>query len=136
MLRSMLIALAVAMPLAACGNPAEQTPPTAAAKGDDMPMPDGSKADMTAIALFPGSTMRKSIKIMPHEADDMMNFSFMSPAPPAKVRDWFAGELAQGGYRLTARGNSLIGTDTHGNPFRLDLVDAPGGHSMGVISKG
>ncbi len=134
--RSILIAFALALPLAACSSPAQQTPPEMVANADDMPMPDGSKADMTAIKLFPGSTMRKSIKIMPHEADDMMDFSFMSPAPPAQVRDWFAAELGHGGYTLTAKGNSLIGTDDKGKPFRLDLTDAPGGHAMGVISKG
>jgi len=131
-----MIALALALPIAACGSPPQQTPSAMAAKGDDVPMPDGSKADMTAIKLFPGSTMRKSMKIMPHEADDMMDFSFNSPAPPAQVRDWFAGELGSAGYKLTAKGNSLIGTDPGGKPFRLDLTDAPGGHAMGVISKG
>lgn len=130
-----VIAIALAAPLAGCGNPAQQTPQEMVAKPDDMPMPDGSKAKMAAIKLFPGSTMRQSIKIMPHEADDMIDFSFMSPAPPAQVRDWFASELGQQGYKLTAKDNSLIGTDGSGKPFRLDLVAAPGG-AMGVISKG
>lgn len=121
--------------LAACGGD-DRTPVANVAGADDMPMPDGSRADMAAIKLYPGSVMRQSAKIMPHEIDDMTHFSFVSPAAPDVVRAWFAGDLARGGYRLKPDGGSLVGTDPQGKPFRLDLADAPGGRTMGVISKG
>lgn len=101
-----------------------------------MPMPDGSMADMAKFTLYPGSKLAESATIMPHEIEDMTSFSFWSPAPPAKLRDWYATTLGKSGYKLRAEGNSLIGTDDHGKPFRLDLTAAPGGNAMGVVSKG
>jgi hypothetical protein len=100
-----------------------------------MPMPDGSTADMAKFALYPGSKLVEAATIMPHEVDDMTSFSFWSPAPPAKLRDWYAGQLATAGYKLRAEGSSLVGTDDRGKPFRLDLTAAPGGNAMGVVSK-
>ncbi|MBY0520229.1 MAG: hypothetical protein K2P79_07365 [Sphingomonas sp.] len=136
MSRLLPIALLAAAPLVACGDTGERTPMAMAANADDMPMPDGSKADMATVPLFPGSVVRASAKIMPHEVDDMMHFSFTSPAEPTVVRDWFAETLGRDGYRLRAQGNNLIGTDAGGKPFRLDLAGIPGGKTMGVVSKG
>lgn len=139
--RPTLIAVALAGPLlaatlGACGNTQGGTPVANAAGPDDMPMPDGSRADVASVKLYPGSVMRKSAKIMPHETDDMMHYSFVSPAAPDVVRTWFAAELKRDGYTVKDEGGSLVGTDAGGHPFRLDLTDAPGGRAMGVISKG
>ncbi len=145
MTRLPLAALALALTLAGCGaapDPADRG--TLADMNDTMvanattmpmPMPDGSMADMAKFALYPGSKLVEASKIMPHEPDDMTSFSFWSPAPPAKLRAWYASELGKAGYKLRAEGNSLIGTDDHGKAFRLDLTDAPGGNAMGVASK-
>lgn len=145
MTRLPLAALTLALTLAGCGaapDPADRG--TLADMNDTMvanattmpmPMPDGSMADMAKFALYPGSKLVEASKIMPHEPDDMTSFSFWSPAPPAKLRGWYASELGKAGYKLRAEGNSLIGTDDHGKAFRLDLTDAPGGNAMGVASK-
>ncbi|MBX9860855.1 MAG: hypothetical protein K2Y20_14895 [Sphingomonas sp.] len=145
MTRLPLAALTLALTLAGCGAAPEPTDRGALADMNDtmvanattmpMPMPDGSMADMAKFALYPGSKLVEASKIMPHEPDDMTSFSFWSPAPPAKLRAWYAGELGKAGYKLRAEANSLVGTDDHGKPFRLDLTDAPGGNAMGVVSK-
>lgn len=142
---AMAIAAAAALPLSACGSAPEPTSRAELADMNDamvanattmpMAMPDGSTADMAKFALYPGSKLVEAATIMPHEVDDMTSFSFWSPAPPAKLRDWYAGELGKAGYKLRAEGDSLIGTDDHGKPFRLDLMAAPGGNAMGVASK-
>lgn len=145
MTRLPLAALTLALTLAGCSAAPDPTDRSALADMNDtmvanattmpMPMPDGSMADMAKFALYPGSKLVEASKIMPHEPDDMTSFSFWSPAPPAKLRAWYASELGKAGYKLRAEGNSLIGTDDHGKAFRLDLTDAPGGSAMGVASK-
>lgn len=145
MTRLLLAALSLALALAGCGAAPEPTNRAALADMNDammanattmpMPMPDGRVGDMAKFALYPGSKLVESAKIMPHEPEDMASFSFWSPAPPAKLRAWYAGELGKAGYKLRAEANSLVGSDDHGKPFRLDLMDAPGDAAMGVVSK-
>ncbi|MBA3838503.1 MAG: hypothetical protein C0499_12695, partial [Zymomonas sp.] len=101
-----------------------------------MPMPDGEMANMAKFALYPGSKLVEAAKIMPHEPADMTSFSFWSPAAPATLRGWYQTELSKAGYKLRVDGDSLIGTDKGGKPFRLDLMAAPGGAAMGVVSQG
>lgn len=145
MTRVTLAALATALALSACGSAPE--PESRAALADmnasmvanattmPMPMPDGSMADMAKFALYPGSKLVEASTIMPHETDDMTSFSFWSPAPPATLRGWYADALGKAGYKLRTAGSSLIGTDDQGKPFRLDLMPAPDGNTMGVVSK-
>lgn len=145
MTRLPLAAVTLALALAGCGSAPEPTDRGALADMNDtmvanvttmpMPMPDGSMADMAKFALYPGSKRVEAATIMPHEPDDMTSFSFWSPASPATLRAWYAGELGKAGYKLRAEGNSLVGSDDHGKPFRLDLTNAPGGAAMGVVSK-
>lgn len=127
---------AMAFMLAGCTERAAA--PAAAMAGNnamDMPMPDGRAVDMAALPLYPGSKMI-DMKIMPHEADDMVDVAFDSPADPATVRSWYAETLGKQGYALKAAGSILAGTDASGNPIRIDVQPAPGGHSIGTISKG
>jgi hypothetical protein len=142
---ALVFAAALAAPLAGCGSAPEPASRADLADANGtmvanaatmpMPMPDGRMADMAKFALYPGSKLVEAATIMPHEVDDMTSFSFWSPAPPAKLRDWYAGELGKAGYKLRAEGDSLVGTDDRGKPFRLDLMAAPGGNAMGVASK-
>lgn len=128
-----------ALSLGACGNPAPMpTGGAAMADANDMtamPMPDGKKVDMSGVPQFPGAVM-VDMKIMPHEADDMMHFNFDAPAVPATVMAWYLAELPKHGFTVAANGAALVGTDGAHNPFRLDLEAAPGGHTLGSISKG
>lgn len=141
-----LVALLPLAALAGCGTAPE--PESRAALADmnaamianatdmPMPMPDGEMANMASFTLYPGSKLVEAAKIMPHEPADMTSFSFWSPAAPATLRGWYASELGKAGYKLKVAGDSLIGTDASGNPFRLDLMAAPGGAAMGVVSQG
>lgn len=143
--RAALILFALAA-LAGCGSAPD--PESRAALADmnaamvanatdmPMPMPDGEMANMAKFALYPGSKLVEAAKIMPHEPADMTSFSFWSPAAPATLRGWYQTELSKAGYKLRVDGDSLIGTDKGGKPFRLDLMAAPGGAAMGVVSKG
>ena len=136
MIRLMLVAVAFAIPLAGCSEAAHQ--PTPAATGDAMmamPMPDGAMASMADVPLYPGAKMI-DMKIMPHLADDMMDYNFDAPADPATVRDWFAAELGKKGYAVEPAGDSLIGSDPAGKPFRVDLRPGAQGHTIGTIAKG
>ncbi|MBA4047695.1 MAG: hypothetical protein C0476_04050 [Sphingomonas sp.] len=138
---STLIPLAT---LAGCGTApepesrADLAEPNAAmvANATDMPMPNGEMANMAKFALYPGSKLVEAAKIMPHEPADMTSFAFWSPAAPAALRGWYQAELGKAGYKLRVDGDSLIGTDAGGKPFRLDLKAAPDGAAMGVVSKG
>ncbi|MBA4041185.1 MAG: hypothetical protein C0474_05205 [Sphingobium sp.] len=143
--RAALILFALAA-LAGCGSAPD--PESRAALADmnaamvanatdmPMPMPDGEMANMAKFALYPGSKLVEAAKIMPHEPADMTSFSFWSPAAPATLRGWYQTELSKAGYKLRVDGDSLIGTDKGGKPFRLDLMAAPGGAAMGVVSQG
>lgn len=143
--RAALILFALAA-LAGCGSAPD--PESRAALADmnaamvanatdmPMPMPDGEMANMAKFALYPGSKLVEAARIMPHEPADMTSFSFWSPAAPATLRGWYQTELSKAGYKLRVDGDSLIGTDKGGKPFRLDLMAAPGGAAMGVVSKG
>ncbi|OYY89303.1 MAG: hypothetical protein B7Y45_12475 [Sphingomonas sp. 28-66-16] len=139
MTRTIPIVLALALSQAACSEraatPRAVTVDCGMTPGDAMPMPDGAIANIAMVRLPPGAVLRRSMKIMPHEIDDMTSISFTAPAPPKAVRDWFASELATEHYALRERGNSLIGTDDRGKPYRLDLMATPDGHTMGVISR-
>lgn len=143
--RVTLATLATAFALSACGSAPD--PESRAELADanramttnaatmPMAMPDGSTADGARFALYPGSKLVNAATIMPHEPADMTSFSFWSPAPPTTLRDWYVDELGKSGYKLRTAGSSLIGTDDRGKPFRLDLMAAPGGNAMGVVSK-
>lgn len=128
--------LAAANALAACSEPA-RTPAAAMAGSNamDMPMPDGAAVDMAMVPLYPGAKMI-DMKIVPHEVDDMMGMAFDAPADAATVTTWYSATLASKGFKLAPQGTALVGTDPSGNPVRIDVTPAAGGHSTGVISKG
>ncbi|MFM9829309.1 MAG: hypothetical protein ACKVOB_11295 [Sphingomonas sp.] len=139
-LGSSALALApLALALAGCGSPAPM--PTGGAAMVDtndmmsMPMPDGRRVDMTKVPEFPGAVM-VDMKIMPHEADDMMGYSFDAPSPPADVIAWYKAALPKAGFSVTDDKGALVGVGPDRAPFRLDLKSAPGGHTIGTISKG
>ncbi len=140
MIRSIWGAVAMltasALGLGGCTEPA-RSPAAAMAGGNmvDMPMPDGGAVDMAQVPLYPGSTM-VDMKIMPHEEDDMMGVAFDSPADAATVRQWYLTTLVPKGFTLKEDGSALTGTDSAGNPVRIDVQPAAAGHSTGTISKG
>lgn len=138
MTRSILLALAVALPLAGCNGPAATTSPTPAATSADamnqMDMPDGSPVDMASVPLYPGAKM-VDMKIMPHMPVDAMAINFDAPAAPGVVRDWYAAQLGAKGFKLQPDATGLAGTDPSGGAVHIALEAAPGGHTFGTISK-
>ena len=135
MTRSILTLASLSLVLGACSEPARVAAPAANDAMMEMDMPDGTPVDMAAVPMFPGATM-VDMKIMPHMPDDAMNMNFDAPAAPGAVRDWYADTLAKKGFTLTPNAQGLAGTDPAGKPFALILEAAPGGHTLGTISKG
>lgn len=138
MTRSMLFVLAAVLPLAGCNGPAATpTSPPATSSVDamnDMDMPDGSPVDLASVPLYPGANM-VDMKIMPHMPVDAMSINFDAPAAPGVVRDWYLAELGTKGFKLQSDATGLAGTDPTGNAVHIALEAAPGGHTLGTISK-
>jgi hypothetical protein len=91
---------------------------------------------MDGVKLYPGSTIQ-SFNITGDGKEDSgtVKVSFDAPGEPKVVLDWFAKKLAEdAGYKLTANGTSLSGTDKDGGPFSLSLEPGIAGHSKGTIS--
>lgn len=102
---------------------------------------DAGDFDMNGVHLYPGSTI-SSMKIVAKDGKDggedrgTVRVAFESPADAATVRDWFAERLNKANFTVTARGNSVIGTDPEKHPFRLDLTPDGDGRAKGVILTG
>ena len=66
--------------------------------------------------------------------DGSVRVSFVSPASPSKVRDWFLEKLSkEAGFTITANGDNLVGTTDEKQPFRLDLTPDGADTSKGTI---
>lgn len=102
---------------------------------------DAGDFEMNGVHLYPGSTI-SSMKIVAQDEKNggedrgTVRVAFESPADAVTVRDWFADRLNKASFAVTARGNSLIGTDPEKNPFRLDLTPDGNGRAKGVIVTG
>ncbi|MBY0520228.1 MAG: hypothetical protein K2P79_07360 [Sphingomonas sp.] len=100
---------------------------------------DDSSFEMNGVKLYPGSTVR-GMDIVAHgknsggDKQDSIRVSFASPADPATVRAWFADKLGKADFSVKADGNSLVGTDDEGRPFKLELIPTDDGKSRGIIT--
>jgi hypothetical protein len=91
---------------------------------------------MDGVKLYPGSTI-ESFNVTGDGKKDSgtVKVDFDAPAEPKIVLDWFAKKLADdAGYKLTANGTSLTGTDKEGGPITLTLAPGAPGHSKGTIT--
>lgn len=102
---------------------------------------DAGDFDLNGVHLYPGSKINM-MNIVAHDGKGEGNnhgrvrVAFESPADVTTVRDWFVDKLGKADFSLTARGNSLIGTDQDKKPFRLELTPDGAGKSKGVIVAG
>ena len=96
---------------------------------------DADDFDMDGVKLYPGSTIQAFNIVGDGKKDSgTVKVSFDAPGEPKMVLDWFAKRLAnEAGYKLTANGMSLTGTNKDGGPFSLALEPGASGHSKGVI---
>jgi len=137
-----MIALPLLLALAACGQSMPEPKTMAAAKQPErMAMPSVSANG--AVTPFKGSTLPPGSKVtmmtvQAHEGGDMgmTQISFVSPGTPAQTRDWFLQMLRAHQFTLTAHGPNLIGHDSAGVPFKLDLAAKPGGGTEGMLQSG
>lgn len=101
---------------------------------------DAENFDMNGVHLYPGSTIG-GIDVAAHDArgkddDGHVRVTFASPAAPATVRDWFKQKLGAASFKLSEKGNGLVGTTDDGKPFELDLTPDGDAKSTGTISLG
>ncbi|HVI99761.1 MAG TPA: hypothetical protein VM657_11930 [Sphingomonas sp.] len=95
---------------------------------------DASNFDMNGVHLYPGSTISNMSVDAHGDNNGVVTVDFDSPAAPATVRDWFNDKLTAADFTLRADGDSLVGTNEDGKPFRLDLTPAGTGHAAGKIT--
>lgn len=97
----------------------------------DLDIPDlgdmdlGSDFDIDGVKLYPGS----KITAMDVKANDkngandaVVKFGFTAPAAPAKAADWMAAEFAKKGVKITRTGDTLAGTASDGDMFRISFA--------------
>ncbi len=78
--------------------------------------------DIDGVKLYPGSKVTKvDVDASDTNGSDKatVNLGFTSPAAPAKVADWMAGEFAKKGVKVTRNGDTLAGRDKDGDDFTI-----------------
>ncbi len=93
--------------------------------------------DINGVKLYPGSTLADfhlSGEDKQGGDQDKGNVSlrFESPAPLAKVQDWFRTSLTEHKFKFAAKGDGFAGTTDDGNQFNLELSSA-GGKTKGKM---
>lgn len=137
-----MIALPLLLALAACGQSVPQAK-TMAAVARPAPMAMPSVPENGAVIPFEGSTLPPGSRVtmmmvQAHEGGDMgkTKIAFVSPGTPPQTRDWFLQMLRAHQFTLTAHGPNLIGHDSAGVPFKLDLAAKAGGGTEGMLVSG
>ena len=93
---------------------------------------DADNFELNGVHLYPGSKI-ETIDIRGDQGG--LKLRFDSPETPATVRDWFLERLEKAGFRLSADGDALVGTDDDGKPFRMELTP-DGDGAKGTIAIG
>ncbi|CAN5232923.1 hypothetical protein BH10PSE12_BH10PSE12_35250 [soil metagenome] len=97
---------------------------------------DPDEIDIGGVKLYPGTTVSNmDIETGKASGADAVKIRFATPATPAAVRDYFLAGFRAKGATVTARGNSLVGSEKDGDPFRIDLNAGPGG-TAGLLAMG
>ena len=162
MTRMLLLAAALALPLAACDRPGDGTSVSINADGGnalgsidaqsgevkvDVPgfsgqfkLPkiqlDATDFDLNGVHLYPGSTI-DTVNVATAGKDGGLRLAFTSPASADQVRSWFQERLGKAGFTLRQDGRGLTRTTDENKPFRLELNgDGGGGGNGGGKAKG
>lgn len=161
MTRTILLAAALSLPLAACDRSGDGTSVSINADGGnalgsidatsgevkvDVPgfsgqfkLPklqlDATDFDLNGVRLYPGSTI-DTVNVATAGKDGGLRLAFTSPASVDRVRDWFQQRLAKAGFTLKQDGRDLSGTTDENKPFRLELNGDGGDTAKGTIVLG
>ncbi len=88
---------------------------------------DAADFEVDGVKLYPGSKIHDfNLSAADRPAGDkdqgQVTIAFDSPAALDKVQGWFRDNMAQQGFRVTARGSGFAGTTSDGNAVTLDLA--------------
>lgn len=101
---------------------------------------DEKDFEVNGVRLYPGSTITDfnlSAENRTTEKDKgRVTIQFDSPAPLDKVQAWFRDNMAQRGFRMTARGSGFTGTSGDGDPVALELNADGADKSKGRMTVG
>lgn len=161
MTRTILLAAALALPLAACDRSGDGTSVSINADGGntvgsidtksgevklDVPgfsgqfkLPkiqlDATDFDLNGVRLYPGSTI-DTVNMATTGKDGGLRLAFTSPGNADQVRTWFQDRLGKAGFTLRQDGQGLTGTTEENKPFRLELTGDGSDKAKGTIVLG
>jgi hypothetical protein len=100
-----------------------------------LPRMDRQDFDIDGVKLYPGARIsRIDIDTGSAVGGDTVRLAFVAPATPVAVRDYFLAGFKARHAKAVARGDGLEGVTSDGDPFRIGLHTAAGGHASGLIS--
>ncbi|GAA0668356.1 hypothetical protein FHT00_000291 [Sphingomonas insulae] len=161
MTRAILLAAALALPLAACDRAGDGTSVSINADGGntvgsidgksgevkvDVPgfsgqfkLPkiqlDATDFDLNGVRLYPGSTI-DTVNMATAGKDGGLRLAFTSPGSADQVRTWFQERLGKAGFTIRQDGQGLTGTTEDDKPFRLELTGDGSTKAKGTIVLG
>jgi hypothetical protein len=102
---------------------------------------DAADFQVDGVKLYPGSKIHDfNISAADRPAGDkdegQVAIAFDSPAALDKVQGWFRDNMAQQGFKVTAKGTGFAGTTPDGGPVTLDLTAAGDERTTGTMVLG